>query len=72
MYTFLFILGSSPGKDALLVYALVEFVEEECTAVDPLQHISNHENVQVGDRVKVLWDNRKEYAAIFLLSGIRG
>ena len=69
MYTFLFILG---GKDALLVCTLVEFVEEECTAVVPLQRISNHDNVQVGDRVKVLWDNRKEYAAIFLLSGIRG
>lgn len=67
----LFILGSSPGEDSLLVYALVEFVEEECTAVVPLQRICNHENVQAGDRVKVLWDNRKEYTAIFLLSGIR-
>lgn len=60
MYALLFILGSSPGEDALLVYALVEFIDEECTAVVPMQCISNHTNVQAGDRVKVLWDNRKD------------
>lgn len=53
-------------------FILVEFVEEECTAVIPLQCISNYENMQAGQRVKYLWSNRKEYPMIFFLSGIRG
>ena len=60
---------TSPVEDASSVYALVEFVEEECTAVVPLQRISKHDDLRAGQRVKVLWDNRKEYPAIFLLSG---
>ena len=44
-------------------------MEEECTAVFPLQRISEHDDLWGGQRVKVLWDNRKEYLAIFLLSG---
>ena len=44
-------------------------MEEECTAVVPLHRISEHDDLRAGQRVKVLWDNRKEYPAIFLLSG---
>ena len=45
-------------------------MEEECTAVVPLQRLSVHQNLQAGQIVKVLWNNRKEYPAKFLLSGI--
>ena len=56
-------------EDASSVYSLVGFLEEECTAVVPLQCISKHDDLRAGQRVKVLWDNRKEYPAIFFLSG---
>ena len=48
-------------------YAVVEFIEEECTAVVPLQRISGL--LKPGETVSVLWNNRKEYSAKFLLSG---
>ena len=48
-------------------YAVVEFIEEECTAVFPLQRISGL--LKSGETVTVLWNNRKEYSAKFLLSG---
>ena len=48
-------------------YAVVEFIEEECTAVVPLQHISG--SLMPGETVTVLWNNRKGYSAKFLLSG---
>ena len=60
---------TSSAEDASSVYVLVEFVEEECTPVVPLQRISDYEDLRAGQRVKVLWNNRKEYPAIFLLSG---
>ena len=48
-------------------YAVVEFIEEECTAVVPLQRISGF--LKQGEMVNVLWNNRKEYSAKFFLSG---
>ena len=44
-------------------------MEEESIAVAPLQGISERDDLWISQRVKVLWDNRKEYSAIFLLSG---
>lgn len=54
--------------DSSCTHALVEFVEEECTGVVPLQRVIGT-SLQAGERVTVLWSNRKEYPAIFLLSG---
>ena len=48
-------------------YAVVEFIEEECTAVVPMQRISG--SLKPGEMVTILWNNRKEYSAKFLLSG---
>ena len=57
-------------EDNLSTHALVEFIEEGCTAVIPIQRIvSNTEGLKQGETVSVLWSNRKEYAAIYLLSG---
>ena len=49
-------------------YALVEFTKERSTATVPLHHICGHENVQAGQKVDVLWHNKK-YPALLLLSG---
>ena len=54
-------------EELLSTHALVRFVEEDCTAVVPLQRITG--DLQQGELVDVLWDNRKEYSGIFLLSG---
>ena len=55
-------------------YALVEFEEEECIAVVPFQRIFSDsidlEAVQRGDTVKVLWNDKREYQARFILSGM--
>ena len=53
--------------DTSHAHAVVEFTEEECTGVVPLQCIRG--NFLAGERVSVLWNNRKEYPAIFLFSG---
>lgn len=49
-------------------HALVEFTEEGCTGVVPVQRVFG-ETFQVGTPVTVLWSNRKEYTAVFLYSG---
>ena len=54
--------------DGLCTHALVEFVEEECTGVVPLKRVIG-DSFQAGDRVTVLWNDRKEYTAVFLYSG---
>jgi len=46
-------------------YAIVNFIEDGCTAVVPLSRTTLMED----DECFVLWDNRKEYKAYFLLSG---
>ena len=56
-------------------YALVEFEEEECTAVVPFQRIfcndsSDLETIHHGDMVKVLWNDKRDYLAKFILSGM--
>ena len=47
-------------------YAVVEFTEE-CTAVVPLQWITGLP--KPGEKVNVLWNDRKEYLVLFLFSG---
>ena len=48
-------------------YVLVEFTEEVCTAVVPLHRITG--SPKPGEKVTVLWNDRKEYSALFLCSG---
>lgn len=48
-------------------YSVVEFTEEECTAVVPLQQITGLP--KPGEKVNVLCNDRKEYLALFLFSG---
>ena len=64
------LLMTSPVEDASSVYALLEFVEEECTAVVPLQRISKHDDLRAGQKVKVLWDNRKSIQQYFFFQVI--
>ena len=55
-------------------YALVKFEEEECTAVVPFQRISSSLSdvgtIELGDLVKVLWNDKREYLAKFILPGL--
>ena len=48
-------------------HALIEFLEEKCTAVVPLQRLSG--SLKQGEIVTVLWSNKMEHSARFLLSG---
>lgn len=58
-------------EDDLPTHALVDFIKEGCTAVVPMHRIVTIiENLKEGESVNVLWSNRKEYPAIYLLSGI--
>ena len=54
-----------------LVYALVRFENENCNAVVPVARIQGMDSLSCkeGDQVMILWDNRKEYDATFILSG---
>lgn len=54
--------------DSCTTHTLVEFVEEGCTAVVPLQWIIE-ESFEAGYKVTVLWNNRKACPAVFLCSG---
>ena len=48
-------------------HALIEFIDEKCTPVVPLQRLSG--SLKQGEIVTVLWSNKMEYSACFLLSG---
>ena len=54
-----------------LVYVLVHFESENRNAVVPAARIqgTDFSSCKKGDQVMVLWDNRKEYDATFILSG---
>lgn len=57
--------------DITATHALVRFEDEECSAVIPLGRVMDMtSSLKKGDNIQVLWDNRKQYAAKFLLSGI--
>ena len=61
-------------EEDLATHALVEFIKEGCTAVVPIHRIvttikSLVEGLEEGESVNVLWSNRREYPAIYLLSG---
>ena len=63
------------GADILTnQFALVEFEDEECTAVVPFQCVFRDlvdlEAIRSGDTVKVLWNDKQEYRARFILSGM--
>ena len=52
------------------MHALVEFIKEGCTAVVPIHRIvTTIKSLEEGESVNVLWSNRREYPAIYLLSG---
>ena len=55
------------GKEVSPSHALIEFLEEKCTAVVPLQRLSG--SLKQGEIVTVIWNNKMEYSARFLLSG---
>ena len=53
-------------KEVSLSHALIEFLDEKCMAVVPLQQISG--SLKHGEIVSLLWNNRMEYST---LSSIR-
>ena len=50
-------------------HALIAFVEEKCTAVIPLDRVTRVESVKAGEECIVTWHDRKQYNAVFILSG---
>ena len=73
LYVF-YVLFIVAAEGSTSYYALVEFEEEECTAVVPFQRISSPSNdvgtIKRGNLVKVLWNGKREYLAKFILSGL--
>ena len=69
---FLYVFFIVAAEGSTSHYALVEFEEEECTAMVPFQRISSSSNdvgtIKRGDLVKVLWNDKQEYLAKFILS----
>ena len=53
-----------------MTHALVEFEEEACTAVVPLNHVIGLKNSVKGEVISVLWNNKKEYLGRFIVSGM--
>ena len=53
------------GSD-LCTHALVDFIDEDCTGAIPLKHVVT-ETFSAGQTIAVCWNNKKEYAAVFLL-----
>ena len=58
----------------LTAYALVQFDDEDSTAVVPISRItctglSESPSMKKGDCVMVTWHNKKQYKATFVLSG---
>ena len=57
-------------EDTSMTHALVEFEEEACTAVVPLNRVIGLKNSVKGEVVSVLWNNKKEYLGRFIVSGM--
>jgi len=55
--------------DNSCTHALVKFVDEECTGVVPLKRIIGGKLHIPKETVTVLWNDRREYTAVFLYSG---
>lgn len=51
-----------------MYHALVDFIDEDCTGVIPLKHVVT-ETFSAGQTIAVRWNNKKEYAAVFLFAG---
>ena len=53
-------------------HVLVEFIGDECVGVVPVHHILHCDvnNLGSGDKVTVIWDDKREYSARFILSGL--
>ena len=55
-------------KETSVIHTLVEFLEEPdkgYIVVVPLHHVLEYENVQVGERIGVLWHNKKNVMSYF-------
>ena len=54
-------------ENCLETHVLVQFPEEDSTAIVPIGRVSGE--LKEGSPCNVLWNNRKVYPAIFLYSG---
>ena len=50
-------------------HALVQFLDDECTAIVPIERVEDKENLEYNGSCKVKWSNRKIYHAFLLFSG---
>ena len=51
-------------------HALVRFLEEDKTAVIPVQRIQQKDTLEYGGSSHILWSNKKRYHAFFICSGM--
>jgi len=52
-------------------HALVKFLEEDSTAIVPVQRIQQKETLEYGGSCAILWSNKKVYKAFLICSGIQ-
>ena len=50
--------------------ALVRFLEEDSTAIVPVNRIKDKEELEYGGSCSVLWSNKKVYKAFLICSGM--
>ena len=51
-------------------HALVRFLEEDSTAIVPVNRIKDKEEFEYGGSCAVLWSNKKVYKAFLICSGM--
>lgn len=51
-------------------HALVQFLDEDATAIVPISRLKDPENLEHGGTCIVKWSNKKEYKALLLCSGL--
>ena len=60
------VLGFLSFKDT---HALVRFIEEDKTAVVPVDRIQRKDTLEYGGSCRVVWSNKKIYKAFLICSG---
>ena len=67
---FLFSIQNDMNFVFLDTHALVQFLEEDATAIVPVSRLKEQENLEHGGSCIVTWSNKKAYKAMLICSGL--
>ena len=51
-------------------HVLVQFLDEDATAIVPINRLKDPEGLEHGGACIVMWSNKKQYKALLLCSGL--